>query len=534
MSGWQVPPGYRAYPPRVNMCAVALDRQLEAGFGARAALLFAGGQWTYDELSAEVGRAAAGLRELGVGRGDAILFRSRNLPALCACLLAAFRLGAVAVLTSTLLKDEELEYIVANSEARFAVTMSDFAAPLRTLAAAGRIDRVVVLDGAAAGEAEIAYADLRDGGAPPPPADTDALDPALLLYSSGTTGRPKGIVHGHRWIHAVADIIRLQMQYVPDDVVLTPGEFSFMATFGHCLMTPLSTGATAALYAGKPAPRPVLEAVAAARATKVMSVPTFYRTVLSTPEVEDGLDLSSVAVWVSGGESLGASVVERWQDRFGLPLHDMYGISELEVVIGNSPANPIRPGSAGRLIPGVRLSLRDETLDEVPPDTPGRVMIERGDPGLFLGYHRQWEKWRLAHRADWYDTGDVMQRDADGYYWYLGRQDDLFKSRGMFVSPQEVEDAILKHPAVAEVAVVGQPDSRVGHRIAAYVVCVPGTGDRAGLVEDIRAAAAGRLARYKVPEEIHFMDALPKNVVGKIVRGALRREDAGKGEEEDA
>lgn len=520
-SGWQVEGGYRVYPPKVNMCGIALDRQVEAGLGDRPALRFDRGEWTYRELEREVGLAAAGLLALGIGRGDRILFRSRNVPPFCATLLAAFKVGAVAVLSSTLLKDDDLAYILDNSGARVAVTLEEFAEPLRTLQSQGRLDRLIVLD-APSGDGDLYYEALKVRAGPPPAtAETGATEPALLLYSSGTTGRPKGILHGHRWIIAAADVIELQMQYAPGDVVMTPGEFSFMATFGHCLMTPLANGATCALYAARPAPAAVLAAIAEHRVTKFMSVPTFYRTVLATPDVERDLDLSCVRLWVSGGEALGASVIAKWERRFGLPLNDMYGISELEVLIGNSPANPIKPGSIGKLLPGVKLALLDGELKEVPVDAPGRAMVHRSDPGLFLEYYRQWDKWRLAHCGDWYDTGDVLRRDADGYYWYLGRDDDLFKSRGMFVSPQEIENTILGHGGVVEVAVLGLPDERVGHRICAFVVPAAGAPPAERLREELVATVAERLARHKVPEEIRFVDSLPKNVVGKIVRRRL-------------
>jgi acyl-coenzyme A synthetase/AMP-(fatty) acid ligase len=510
VSGWKVPPGYRVYPPEVNFCREVLERPIEQGGSDRAALRFDGGEWSYAQLADEVGRFARNLQRMGVARGARVLFRSPNAPRQCAALLAALKLGAVPVLTNSLLKAEELDYIQENSEARFAVTTGALAMPLEDLKRRGRIDAIHLLE-----------ADKETQGPVPVTADTGALEPALLFYSSGTTGRPKGIIHGHKWIFAMGDVIRLQMEYQPGDVVMTPGEYSFMATFGHCLMAPLASGATVALFSGRPSPDTVLRAIEQFRVTKFMSVPTFYRTVLAQHEVAAKYDVSGVRIWVSGGEALGATPQEQWQRIFGRPLYDMYGITEAEVLIGNGPAHPPKPGSIGRAFPALRLALLDDELREVPAGAPGRLMVHRSDPGMFLGYQRQWDKWRSAHRGDWYDTGDVMIRDDDGCFWYQGRQDDLFKTRGMFVSPQEIENLLLRHPSVAEAAVTGAPDERIGNRVCAFVVLKAHESPSETLVAALRDTVAGQLADYKVPQEVRFLPQLPKSVVGKIMRRQL-------------
>jgi len=311
------------------------------------------------------------------------------------------------------------------------------------------------------------------------------------------------------------------MEYAPGDVVMTPGEYSFMATWGHCLMAPLASGATVALFSGRPSPESVLRAIAQYGVTKFMSVPTFYRTALAQSNIVALHDVSGVKLWISGGEALGETTVEAWHALVGQPLNDMYGISEAQVLIGNGPANPIKPGSLGNAFPGLKLALMDDALREVAPGVPGRLMVHRSDPGMFLTYHGQWDKWRNAHKGDWYDTGDVMHVDEGGYFWYHGRQDDLFKTRGMFVSPQEIEDVLRKHPAVAEAAVVGAKDARIGNRVCGFLVLKPGGQPSPSLEAEILDVARRHLADYKVPEELHFRDALPKSVVGKILRKGL-------------
>jgi acyl-coenzyme A synthetase/AMP-(fatty) acid ligase len=521
----ELPPleaGFRVYPPRVNMYAETVARQIAAGRGQSPAMIWDSGALTYEALDAEIARAAAGLSALGLKRGATLLLRSRNTAPYCIMALAAFRLGAVAVMSNSLLRTDELAYILENSEARIAAAPSDLVVPLRELMSTGQLDHIVLLDDTAPLSGESRYSDLGAGVTPMKGyVDTEAMEPAFLLYSSGTTGKPKGILHAHRWAITLCDVIKWQMAFASEDVMMAPGEFSFMGTFGHGFIAPLYTGCTIALFGERASPRGILEAIQRHRVTKFFSVPTLYRRILAEPGIEDGLDLSSLQFVISSGEAMGASVGEQMEARFKFPVYEVYGVSEVQTVIGNSPLYPHKLGSIGRALPGMRLSLRDEQLQPVAPGKTGKLMIERGDPGMFLGYHKQWDKWRAAHRDQWYDTGDVMHQDEEGYFYYHGRKDDLFKSRGYFISPQEIEDVLIRHPAVAEVAVTGIPDPEYGNRIAAFVVLVDGMAPEPGLDGEILELGKAALAAYKLPKSVEFLAALPKNPVGKILRRAL-------------
>jgi acetyl-CoA synthetase len=218
---------------------------------------------------------------------------------------------------------------------------------------------------------------------------------------------------------------------------------------------------------------------------------------------------------------LGASVWNRWHDETGIPICEIYGVSEVQTLLSNSPLMTVKPGSVGRPAPGVRVALLDDSLNEVAPGESGVFCIHRSDPGFFLGYHKQPDKWKAQHRGDWYYTGDVMRADEDGYFWYLGRADDLFKSRGYLISPHEIENVFQRHPAIAEVAVVPEPDERTGNTIVAFAMLRPGHEGSAALEAEILEFGKTNLAAYKLPKKLSFVAELPKNPVGKIVRRAL-------------
>ena len=516
-----VPEGYRVFSPRVNMYAETIERSIAAGCGARAALLWDGGTLSYDELDRTVGCIAAGLLEAGLAQGDAILLRSNNRPEYPILALAAFRIGAVAVMSSSLLLQDEVEYLLDNSGAKIAAAPANLAAPLKALLEAGTLDRLIVIDGTAETEGMVSYDSFASCAPIDWTADTEAMAPAFMVYSSGTTGRPKGILHGHRWAITLGDPVVLHNEYTPGDVTLTPGEFSFMGTFGNNFIGPLRAGATIALYFGRATPRVVLEAIERHKVNKFLTVPTFYRRILAEPGVENGLDLSAVQFCTSAGESLGATVPEQWSKRFDFPIYEIYGVSEVMTCMANTPYNEVKWGSMGKGLPGYRMTLMNDRLEEVAIGEQGRLMIHRDDPGMFLCYYKQWEKWQAAHKGEWYDTGDVMRQDGDGYYYYLGRKDDLFKSRGYFISPQEVENALLRHDAIAEAAVIGIPDEAYGNRIAAFARLVDGNNPSDTLRAEVLADVAERLAPYKAPKSLEFLEEIPKNAVGKILRSAL-------------
>lgn len=517
-----LPAGYRAVPARLNMGAEIVDRPLELGWGPRPALWHAGGVLSRDELRARVDACARGFRHLAIGRGTPYLLRGANSPELVVAFLAGLKLGALPVLVNSLLGPRELAHIVENADARVAIVAAEAAEPLRALQRQQAVfHHVATIGSGQAGEARLADL-LDDDPSPLPAADTRCDDAAFMVYTSGTTGLPKGIVHSHRWVVAVGDLGVLRADYTPDDRVLATGEFSFISALGHGLVWPLRAGASAVLLEERAQPEAVLGACERLGATVLFSVPTFYRKVLALPDLGGAARRLRLRYGNSTGEPLGVATYRAWKARFGTEIYEYLGISEFQVLTCHGPAVPIRPGSVGVPFPAVDLKVLDDDLRTVPPGEEGYLSLRGDDPGLALGYRKNPERWRQMFRGGWYQPGDRFRADADGFLWYVGREDDFFKSRGMSVAPAEIEAALMELAPVLEAAVVPMPDAEIGYAIKAYVVLRAGYSAAGTLADELRAALRARIAPYKVPRLVEFVEALPHSAQGKVLRRTLR------------
>lgn len=512
------PADYRQIPLNVNICRETIDKAIDNGFGKLRSFVWDGGGLTYDELARRVGEAAAGFAAGGITRGTPVVIRLPNCVEFAVTFLALTRIGALPVLQNSLLGAAEVEYVLDHAGARAAVTLDDIAAPLRDLS--DRLDLgIFVARGAREGEA--ALESLGAGLPPPPCADTAADEPAFMVYTSGTTGRPKGIVHAHRWIIALGDSNRWRVPPLEGDVILGTGEWSFISALGHNVLFPLRNGVTGAILEGRALPERVLAAIEDLRVTVLYSVATVYRRILAIDGVEDRYDLSSLRGCNSTGEALEEETWREFRKRIGCDIWEHYGISEMQMVLGQGPRREIRPGSIGTPIPGTEIAVIDDDYNPVPDGEIGHFVIASDNPGFFLGYHRDVEKTREVVHDGWYHTGDLASRDEDGYFRIAGRSDDCFKSRGIFISPYEIENALCGHPAVAEACVVPRPDPEIGYSIRAVVVLREGNTGDAALGEAIRLFLRERMAPYKTPREVEFIAALPKSPVGKVLRRSL-------------
>lgn len=512
-------PGYREIPPRLNLADEVLERPA-AGHGDRTAMVWRGGAVDYRELRARVRAFAGGLRGLGVSPGDPVLVQMPNSPEFATAFLAAVHLGALPVVVNSLLGVREVGAILEQTRPRCAVTEGSWAQALRELRQPMDVRTLVCAGEALRGE--VPFDSL--GGETPDeraPRDTSAHEPAFMVCTSGTTGRPKCIVHAHRWVVALGDLNRYRLPPEPGDVVMATGEWSFISALGHNLLFPLRNGVTCAVLSGRAAPENVLEQVAEFGVTVLHSVATVYRRMLAAEGMEEAYDIRALRCAHSTGEALRETTYRQWKSRFGCEMYEHYGVSEYQLVVGQGARHPVKPGSVGVPAPGVGIDIVDDQGRPVPDGVVGRTVISTEDPGLFLEYHADPERTEAARQGGVYDTGDLAYRDPDGYLFIAGRNDDCFKTRGLFLAPTEVENALQHHPAVAEAVVVPEPDPEIGNRVLGVVVPAAGWAPTDELAESLRRSLRDELAHFKIPYRIRFADSIPKSPVGKILRNQV-------------
>ena len=514
------PPGYRVIPARVNIAGELIDRIQERGFGGRTAFVWDEGSLTFRQFADRANRLAHGFAANEIVRGMPVLVRMSNCHEFAECVLALLKIGALPVLQNSLLGAEEVEYVLGHSDAKAAVTLGPLAEPLIVLE-----DRlpagIFAARGAPEGTHDLEALIAAAPATPYPTADTAANEPAFFVYTSGTTGRPKGIVHAHRWVIALGDSNRYRLPPIEGDRAYATGEWSFISALGHNVMFPLRNGVTGVILEDRASPENVLETIQRHRVTLMYSVATVYRRILAIDGVETKYDLSSLRGCNATGEALQASTWQEFKDRIGCEIWEHYGVSEMQMVLGQGPLQPVRPGSIGVPIPGTDVSVLDEAYKPVAPGEVGHFLIRADNPGFFLSYHKDPAKTAEVVHDGWYHTGDLATQDEDGYFWIAGRSDDCFKSRGIFISPYEIENVLREHPAVVEACVVPLKDAEIGNRIRA--VCVLRDGVRPGdaLADEIRLSVRNRIAPYKAPHVVEFAEALPKSPVGKVLRREL-------------
>jgi 2-aminobenzoate-CoA ligase len=506
------------YPEWLN-CAVELtDRMVERGFGDNVALIGNGRQRTYKELTDWSNRIAHALVETyGVKPGNRVLIRSANNPAMVACWLAATKAGAVVVNTMPMLRAGELAQIVDKAEIGLALCDTRLMDEMVACAKSSRFLRQVVgFDGTANHDAEL------DRVALTKPVKFRAVptgrdDVALLGFTSGTTGQPKATMHFHRDILIIADGYAREVLGVrEDDVFVGSPPLAFTFGLGGLAVFPLRFGAAACLLENASPPN-LIEIIEAHRATVCFTAPTAYRVMLKA--MSDGADLSSLRAAVSAGETLPAPVYEEWIARTGKPILDGIGATEMLHIFISNRFDDHRPGCTGRPVTGYEARIVDEAGREVPRGTIGRLAV-RGPTGCrYMDDPRQ-----TRYVEDgWNITGDAFWQDEEGYFHFAARNDDMIVSSGYNIAGPEVEAALLKHPDVAECAVVGEPDEARGQIVVAHVVVAPGVAEDEATARRLQEHVKATIAPYKYPRRIVFCGALPKTATGKIQRFRLRQ-----------
>jgi benzoate-CoA ligase family protein len=507
-----------------NAAAWLLDRRLDAGDGPRTAYRVDGRTVTYDELQADVWRAQNALRTLDVGPGERVALVLDDEPAFPAWFLGGLRSGAVPVPLSTMLTAGELAAILADAGAGTVVVSARYAPHLAALAARCPDLRAAVIAGEpdapvdAGTLAVSAWADLADRSEAPV-APTTAESQAFWLYSSGTTGQPKGVMHRHASLQATADTYgRAVLEIGPDDRCLSVPKLFFAYGLGNSLTFPLSVGAAAVLNPRPPTPPDVTRLLRDEQPTLFFATPGFIAALLDSDPPSD--TFASVRCTVSAGEALPADLQRRFQDRVGHPVLDGIGTTEALHIFLSNAKGVEQPGTSGRMVPGYDARLVDDGGQEVTePDAPGYLEV-RG-PSLATGYWSREEATLAAFRGEWLRTGDVYRRSVDGYWTFLGRNNDMIKAGGIWVSPAEVEGVLVEHPDVLEAAVVRGRDAHGLEATVAFLV--PRDGHSIDPVA-IDAHCRERMAAFKRPRRLEVVDELPKTPTGKIRRFALREQ----------
>jgi len=499
------------YPPRLNCVAELVDAHVSAGRGERVAVVGEHLRWTYAELQNQVDRIAHVLRtDMGLVPGNRVLLRGANCPTMAASVLAVLKAGLVAVPTMPLLRARELGVILDKAQVNAVLCARALASELEQVAG----ERSVMLfdDPDNAGSLEARMADHK---APFAPVDTAADDVCLISFTSGTTGIPKGTMHFHRDILAICDCFpRYTLQAREDDIFIGTPPLAFTFGLGGLLLFPLRFGAAGVLLE-KLTPEGLLAAIERYQATVCFTAPTFYRQM--TPLVPR-YDLGSLQKCVSAGEALPLATRDAWKAATGIAMIDGIGATEILHIFISASGADIRPGATGKPVPGYRACILDDQGKPVGSGIVGRLAVKGPTGCRYLADERQ----RNYVLNGWNLTGDAYEMDADGYFYYRSRTDDMIISAGYNIAGAEVEDVLLRHPAVAECGVVGRADEERGQIVEAHVVLKPDFEASSEMVRALQAYAKENIAPYKYPRAVRFTDKLPRTETGKLQRFKLR------------
>lgn len=497
----------------LNLSDFLLDDRIREGRGGRVALRTDEGMLTYAEVQGLANRYANLLGAAGVQPEQRVMIALPDGPDFVGALFGTLKRGAVVVMVNPDLAAGDLANLFDYSRARAVVTDRAHEAAMESaIRTAGLPCHPLIVDGERWAESLAGASEAFDN------VRTHRDDAALWLFSGGTTGRPKAVVQTHRAFAYTTEQYALGvMRYHEDDITLAVPKLYFGYATGSNLFFPFRAGASAALFREPSTAEAIFERIRRHRPTLLISVPTMIHRMVQH-ETAAAQDLSSLRACTSAGEALPVELDRQWRERFGVELLDGLGTAEMwHIFISNRPGRS-RPGTLGQVVPGFEIKVCDEEGGQVALGQVGWLWVRGG--ARAIAYWRNMERTEQAFRGEWYVSGDLVAIDPDGFVTYHGRGDEMLKVGGKWLAPAEVEGCLLEHPAVAEAAVVGAADGAGLMKPVAYVVV---RESRDGLAEELRAFVRDRLAPYKHPREVTFLDALPRTHLGKVDRGALRR-----------
>jgi len=508
-----------SYPEKLNAAEELVRRNLESGFANKVAIYYGQETITYAELSQAVQRLARVLAARGIGKGDRVLLRLPNTPDFIVSWLAVIHLGAIVVATVPLLREREMEKILRDAEIKTAIVESGFLADAEKVR-----ERVPELkDILIAGERRAGYPHIREliayTSTGMPAEQTRRDDIAVLAYTSGSTGDPKGTIHFHEDVLAIADgVAQHNIGMRPEDISAGHPTLAFTFGLGGLLVFPFRVGASTVML-DRFTPRTMLQALKDYKATLAFCAPASFHMML---DLNEPGDLPHLRLGITGGAALPPVTYKRWRERYGSEMLEGIGATELlHMFICNHPGT-VKPGSCGAVVKGYEATVLDENLDPLPPGEEGLLAV-RGPTGC--RYWKKLDRQQEYVQGGWNLTGDVFTYDRDGYFWFRCRRDDIIVSAGYNIAGPEVENVLLEHPAVQEAAVVGVSDALRGQVVKAFVVLRPGfTGDEKQ-VEELQDFVKQELAPYKYPRQIEFVSELPHTPTGKIQRFRLRQRE---------
>jgi benzoate-CoA ligase len=512
-------------PERLNAAELFVDVHVSAGRADKTAILCGDETVSYRQLYEGVNRFGSALLTLGVRREERLAFLLPDCPEWAFAFFGTMKIGAVAVPLNTLLAPKDYEHLLNDSRARVLVAHDSLLGRICPVRENLRYLEHVIVTGTKAPR-QLSLGELMERASPSlAPCDTSKDDTAFWLYSSGTTGSPKGAIHLHHDMLVAADqYARMTIGLEESDVSFSVAKLFFAYGLGNGLYFPLRTGGTTVLLGDRPVPEKVFQVIDRYQPTVFYGVPTSYAALLHQAEKDGRTSLGRVRMCISAGETLPRHIFLRWRERFQVEILDGIGSTEiLHIFISNWPGKA-KAGSTGQLVPGYEARIVDDDRHDLPPGHVGTLLI-RGD-SIAAGYWNKHEATKQTFRGEWIDTHDKFMVDQDGYFWYAGRADDMLKVGGQAVWPTEVEGILQGHPAVLESGVTGAADDEGLLKPVAYVVLKEGHESSPDLARALQEFVKRNAAPHKYPRAVVFLDGLPKTATGKIKRHELRERAA--------